>query len=331
MRPRGSAAALAATTLAIGLAAAAPIVTGTAGAAAVTTTTVAKMSGGGYMTTTKFANGDTAMVYSLRGPQTATQAPTDVARDASGETIHQGGVDINPTPAMLSSDKVKTSPAPNISSAAMVKAIGASAEVQQEFAAQDAMDGVAATLKSATPKAAGARPAAAAAASHPLWDRTCLGGHFASNHGNYYGCFGQYVAKKNGADWYMADHFYATGTMHDSALINPDEITGLETAIHYGSGNTLVNWQPRRTWHGGDCHTKTVSLTIEGVGYTDSFQECPETYGATYITRYTFITKWDGDGDGPHGGSRDTGGVSEDHNPPGTSPSRSLHLYYWWE
>lgn len=167
-----------------------------------------------------------------------------------------------------------------------------------------------------------------------LWDTSCVDVDFAGSHGHLYGCDNQYrvwINPNDRFDWYMQDRFLASASMHDTALINPDEVTGLKFGIHYPTGNQITNWSPIQTVDVGSCTTKSASVSVKGFTISSSATECPEAWGLYYIGPLNFTTKWDGKGSGPHDGSRSTHGVASVHSPSGASWGRTLPWEVWWD
>lgn len=323
------------------------VVPTTSDAAGVTTRSVTKVHGQ-YLTTYHWASGGTTKILDLRsgrvGSATAPVAHQLAATATSpAKTVYQGGFDLAPDSTVTAGNKVASldTPVLNTSDAAMVQALGAPSDVVAQFAAQDRLDGTTVasspamtTTAALIKKSSTVRTATTAttATTGSLYNRTCAGGHFDNDQGGYYACWNQYLEHAYaGGNWYMADHFYSSGYMHDTAIFNPDEITGLQQGVHYGSYNAMIDWQPKNTVTGGNCTQTTVSVGGFGQTYSTTYTRCPEVYGLHYISQWTFQTKWDGQGSGPNNGSRDTSGVDTVHSPGSASPSRGTSLHYWWE
>ena len=146
-----------------------------------------------------------------------------------------------------------------------------------------------------------------------------------------YGCDSTYKVGSSGAVWYLEDRFQASGTMHDGAIFNPDEITGLRFGVNYPSGNQIDTWQPSSTRPMGNCATVTLSLTYKGAGISSAQQECPETFGLYSVGSHYFTSKWDGQGSGPSNGARETHGVDGVYNGAGASPFPGVYYTVWYE
>ena len=143
-----------------------------------------------------------------------------------------------------------------------------------------------------------------------------------------------YTNPNNHLDWWLEDDSEGTATMHDTAIINPDEVTGLLFGIQYGSNNKVFRWSPSTTVSLGNCTTQTTKVTTPvyaGQVEVDQTQkECPETFGVYAITNTKFASKWDGQGNGPSDGARSVIQDAAVHSPSNAAVPRSLPYTVWW-
>lgn len=288
---------------------------------------------GEYLTTYRWSNGTSAKILDLRGGRIAREVTSSLATSSDAVVAKEAALELTPDSSLTAANKVASLSIPiaNTSDASMVQGLGAPASVVAEFARQDAFDGITSTTSpSDSPMATTAALSTTTSSTGPIYNRTCYGSQFDGNQAGYYGCWNQYLAYRSGADWYLADHFYVSAYMHDTAIFNPDELTGLQQGAYYGSGNAMINWQPKSTSSGGNCSTSSVTIGAFGQSYTDTFTKCPGVYGLHSISQTSFYTKWDGQNNGPNNGSRNTGGVDEVHSPPSASPSRGTSVHYWY-
>lgn len=148
------------------------------------------------------------------------------------------------------------------------------------------------------------------------------------------GCDTEIRTKGYGTDtWYMNDKHLAAGSMHDTASFNPDEITGLKMGIQYKGNASIYTVAPSTTSPTGRCSTYDWQLFPAGVGVSQTEVHCPAKYGMYYWSQWTYETQWDGEGDGPHDGSRATAGVNGVTAPYqyGVSRSRTAWITWWYE
>jgi hypothetical protein len=171
-----------------------------------------------------------------------------------------------------------------------------------------------------------------------IYDSSCI--DWAGDSGNLHvhDCDVQYKIWQdpaNSMNWWMEDDSEASGTMHDTALFNPDEITGLLFGYDYSENNVISKWDPTQMVPRGQCTTETtsVSKTLDGTTWTvsNSTKSCPEQEGLYELSNTRFTTKWDGEGNGPSDGSRSTVSVAAVHSPSNAPGAvRWLRWHVWW-
>jgi hypothetical protein len=300
--------------------------------AAVRTVTQAK---GGYITKIAYPDGTVVKAYSSGPMHSAATSIRRTSRTltADGATVTENSLSGELVPDIAGpTGKAKQASSPSTSPSAydQLIAMGVSPTEAAEFKDPPVPQPVASSGSTGSRAASSVTPNATTD-SGELWDTSCIDADFDGSHGHVHGCDWQYRVWVNGADWYMQDYSLATGTMHDTALFNPDEITGLKFGIHYSAYNVIANWDPSDTKDMGNCTTTQVSVTIKLFNLSRSSTECPETWGVYTINNQTFTTKWDGKGNGPNDGARATHGAASVHSPPSAAPSRTLPWTVWWD
>jgi hypothetical protein len=299
----------------------------------VATRTITKVQGG-YVTRIAYPDGTVVKAFGATPMHMATP-PVTGARTSAGSdganAEHSLSGELVPDVSGSGAAKSLERPATPPSAYQQLLALGVSAGEAAQFKQFDTPPTRAANTKPQT--TAGAVPMTTTGPGQ-LWARNCIDVNFDGAHGHMHGCDDQYrvwVDPNNGANWYMQNRFVATATMHDSAVINPDEVTGLRFGVHYPANNMMYNWAPITMRPQGICGQKSLSVTVKYFTIDSSKPECPEAWGAYDVTNQTFTTKWDGKGNGPHDGSRGTHGVDSVHNPPSGSWNRTLPWTVWWE
>jgi hypothetical protein len=128
-------------------------------------------------------------------------------------------------------------------------------------------------------------------------------------------CDIQYLDQASGANWYLSDEM--TGTGRDTYF----QLYQEKGANYYGSGNTVVKWDPTGKVNRSSCGAVTFSLTYNGVGVSSTADLCPN-----YIDPW-LNPKGPGFGEIWYGSTHDYVGlnpVDVIHDPPAASPA--LHL-----
>jgi hypothetical protein len=307
---------------------------GAAGADGPPSQSVVHESAGGYLSTITSADGDQTSVYAAV-PYTATST-TDpgsslgprVPGGPPPATEQSNGGQLDP-PSDITKDQATTfaADASQVTVEDELQAMGAPASIVSQFSSLDTNDGTAATTATGT---SAVRAASAAGSRTPWTAPICASKSSDGGRIKLYGCDATYKVGTSGAVWYLQDKFIATGTANDSAIFDPDDLTGVQFGVRYRAGNSLYNWAPTGRRPTGKCITTSESVTYVGVTTTQSSTECPQSYGLQTIDATQFTTKWDGDGDGPSQGSRSTTGVDSVHNGATASPYPSLVWRYWW-
>lgn len=283
-------------------------------------------TGRGYVTKTVLPNGDTVQFYGAT-PVTITTPGTTSLATADGSTVHV--VSGTATPDLTNVPTVNGKPVflPTPSAYDELIALGAPEDVAAKFRQLDVAPVPTAPASSGT---AAAPNSTVTPYSTIIDGNNCTSQSSDGGRVKMYGCDTTYRVGTSGLVWYLEDKFLATGTAHDTAIFDPDNLTGLKFGVRYGSGNTITHWKPSSTIAFGSCSSNTVSLTYQGVGISSTTTECPETFGVYDIGTTVFTAKWDGQGHGPSNGSRDTHGVDSVYNGASASPYPSLVWTYWW-
>jgi len=128
-------------------------------------------------------------------------------------------------------------------------------------------------------------------------------------------CDVQYLDQASGGNWYLSDTMSGTG--RDTYW----ELYQEKGANYYGSGNTVVKWDPTGKVSRSSCGDVTFSLTYDGVGVSSTANLCPN-----YIDPW-LNPKGPGFGEIWYGSTHGYVGlnpVDAIHDPPGASPA--LHL-----
>ena len=134
-------------------------------------------------------------------------------------------------------------------------------------------------------------------------------------------CDIQYLDQANGGDWYLSDTM--TGTGRDIYW----SLTQMKGTNYYGSGNSVVNWDPSSTIYRNSCGNVTFTITYGVVSVSSTADLCPNT-----------IDPWI-DGKGPGFGEIWNGHTHEYvglnpvdviHDPPGASPALNLLVAEVW-
>lgn len=349
LRKRQRALVMASAIALVGFGAAVVLPDSSASAAGPTTRTVTKATKGGYITTIHYGNGATVRTYSYHPVATPAAPATKRMTAADGSSVHTMSGEVVIDEGITAANKTTAAvPAASLPSAYdMLRAMGVSPAEAAPFqdtptvtsthspAKSVAAKSAAAKSAAAKPKAIGGgtrtvRPAATVSSSQ-LYDLSCVDFDYDGSHGHFHGCDWQYKVSANGGDWYMEDRHLATVAMRDTAVFNPDTLTGVLFGIHYAANNVIGNWSPAGRKSMGSCTTTSSSVTVQGTTISSSKTECPETWGVYAITNQTFTTKWDGQGDGPNDDVRYTHGVAAVHSPSSASPTRSLPYQIWWD
>lgn len=134
-------------------------------------------------------------------------------------------------------------------------------------------------------------------------------------------CDVQYLDQANGGDWYLSDTM--TGTGRDTYWNLYQE----KGANYYGSGNTVINWDPTSRVDRGSCGNVTFSVAYAGVSVSSTADLCP-----TYIDPW-LNAKGPGFGEIWYGSTHSYVGlnpVDVIHDPPGASPALNLLVAEVW-
>lgn len=180
-------------------------------------------------------DGSTVTVYSLRGPATVT-APSQRIRRAqtsNGTSVTEHGYGL--TIAVPSPAKTDAAPLRNAPSAyAMLRRMRVSAHDAASF------------RHSGTLTTRPGHQFRSNVTHDQVYNRACVDFGYDGSNGHYHGCETQYKVWANGGDWYMEDSFLATATMHDTAIFNPDEVTGVLFGLQYSNGTRPAppTWVP---------------------------------------------------------------------------------------
>jgi hypothetical protein len=315
------------------------MLSGPADAASPPTRSVAR-SNGGYVTSYKFANGDTVTAYSaspmsMSAPAQAGTRQTGQAATAPAETSSSGQLD----PDRFDAATYNVAYATTTDEQALT-AIGVSATEVGLYQAQDDTDTNSPAARRVAPTRTVTPNITLAADRYPMigGGPKCVSAWSDGNRVHMYGCDREFRVWSNARDWYIEDKFLATEISYDQAIFYPDRPTGVKFGLRYPSGNQLYDWAPSSSQPMGSCVTTTTkaTVTVQNVTYesSNSAVECPETFGAIDFTPTLFTAKWDGQGNGPNpGNARNVHGVASWHSPATVVPSNkvpSLVWTYWW-
>lgn len=166
-----------------------------------------------------------------------------------------------------------------------------------------------------------ATDSARTAPSEYIYDSWCVSVSGDSNRAYGHVCDVEKVMQQNGGDWYIGDE--VTGTGRDTG----NGLYSFLGADFYGSGNTLVKWAPSGTLHPSTCNTVTFGLSYGAASVSSTATLCPDTIDPV-LNAYG-----PGFGEFWHGNTKSYVGlnpVDVIHDPPGASPSGSLHVYIHW-
>ena len=287
---------------------------------------VVQVAGGGYITTFTAPNGDVTKVFSAVPVTISRAADTSRQITANGSklTEHAGGVAIRPVADVVNKAAIR---------------LGSTLTPYEELLALGAAPADIASLSGLDDKALAsyespslAMPATSnSGGGTQIGPPVCIDQDFDGGHGHIYGCD---VTRKVGTGannvWYLTDATQSTGTMHDTGCFFCDHFTGLRFGTTYGSGNTIQSWKPTGTRDIGNCVKDTVSLQYKGVGVSSTGNQCPETFGVYTVSAKDYSTKWDGKGDGPSDGARDTHQVDGVYNGSTANPFPGVYADWWY-
>lgn len=274
----------------------------TAASPTVVSRVVRSVQGGGAITTITYANGDVSKVYDSAGAVTLTPSSSVGTAGLAGAL---------PTTSRISTGALSVSQA--------VTQLGGSSSTAAALTTGQPASDVSATSASSSP------------AAHPdsawtgklLYNRVTGTSYFQSNKIVVWYLYDQYVVYKDGWTWGLADENSMIGTG------NGEEVTGLKQNEHYSGTNRILDVNPATQFDGG-CISRLYSVNPYGIGVAATIEDCPVHWGAYYVSSWTYETKWDGAGSGPRYGTRETGGVDYDYNPPSADPNRTWSWQVWW-
>jgi hypothetical protein len=300
---------------------------------AAATTTVAAQPGGGYITTYTDVNGNVTKVYAAT-PVAITTLPTtarQVTVAGKAVTQHTGGVSFAPTGAAAKVDKDE-----------IWRSAKAAADAGSTVSAYDALVALGVSPTDASRfnvggSGSGSGTHEAESGVIPLsgggtqiGPPACVDQNFDGTHGHVFGCTVTRKVGQSGSVWYLTDESESSGTMHDTGCTFCDHITGLKFGTQYGSGNVIQSWDPGSTSPVGSCVTNTASITFHGIGVSSTATQCPATFGLYSKTSTYYSTKWDGQGNGPNNGSRETHSVDGVYNGASASPYPTVDAQWWY-
>lgn len=134
-------------------------------------------------------------------------------------------------------------------------------------------------------------------------------------------CDVQYLDQASGGNWYLSDSMSGTGR---DTYWNLYQEKGTN---YYGSGNSVVNWNPTGKVDRGSCGNVTFSVAYAGVSVSSTADLCPN-----YIDPW-LNAKGPGFGEIWYGSTHDYVGlnpVDVIHDPPGASPALNLLVAEVW-
>lgn len=151
------------------------------------------------------------------------------------------------------------------------------------------------------------------------------------------GCEVQKIDQRNGADWWLADEFQASGVSTDTCwnCWYPARLHQIYIDIQYGSGNQIVKWSPSVTRNEPDsCRTETFSVASPktGIGYSVSQRVCSETVGPHVLSNQQgarFGTVWNGH-EPEANWWEGTHGVDVTHSPASASAAVCMAVSMTW-
>jgi hypothetical protein len=94
-----------------------------------------------------------------------------------------------------------------------------------------------------------------------------------------------------GGNWYVGDQ--VTGSA-DNSWNSLYDITGLAADVNYGSGNSIIQWQPNSTVSTGSCTTRGYSLNYNYVNVSTSSTICPDRMDPDGPSNTRFGGHWSG-------------------------------------
>jgi hypothetical protein len=134
-------------------------------------------------------------------------------------------------------------------------------------------------------------------------------------------CDVQYLDQANGGNWYLSDSMSGTGRDTYWSLYQE------KGANYYGSGNSVINWNPTGKVSRGSCGNVTFSVAYSGFSVSSTADLCP-----SYIDPW-LNPKGPGFGEIWYGSTHDYVGlnpVDVIHDPPSASPALNLLVAEVW-
>ena len=128
-----------------------------------------------------------------------------------------------------------------------------------------------------------------------------------------------------GGNWYVGDQ--VTGSGNDTNGRN--SLSGLAADVNYGSGNSIIQWQPNSTVSTGSCTTRGYSLSYNYVNVSTSSTVCPDRMDPDGPSNTRFGGHWSG----CDRWGADTEGVNSVDvvwNPSSALSNPGLSVKIWW-
>ncbi len=130
-----------------------------------------------------------------------------------------------------------------------------------------------------------------------------------------------------GGDWYLSDEMEATTTLKKNPFY---ALYSSYVGDSYHSGNTMVQWQPNRTYNEGNCTNTTLGFSYQGVSISRTFTFCPTRVdpGINALGGPGIEEFWHGPVSGIiNGVSIGMSPIDLMHSPPAASAAFTVHAY----